>query len=105
PDGVAGGDSSFAMSPIRLDSGVEIDSLMVLPLIARGRTVGVLSLGLGPSRRRFDTDVRTLASDLVSRAAIALDNAFLYKEMRDQDRRKNEFLAMLSHELRNPLAP
>jgi signal transduction histidine kinase len=34
-----------------------------------------------------------------------MDNALLYKEMRDQDRRKNEFLAMLSHELRNPLAP
>ena len=29
----------------------------------------------------------------------------LYKEMRDQDQRKDEFLAMLSHELRNPLAP
>jgi signal transduction histidine kinase/DNA-binding response OmpR family regulator len=38
-------------------------------------------------------------------AAIALDNALLYRKIHEQDRRKNEFLAMLSHELRNPLAP
>ena len=47
----------------------------------------------------------SIAADLADRGAIAIDNALLYKEMRDQDRRKNEFLAMLSHELRNPLAP
>ncbi|HEY2155890.1 MAG TPA: ATP-binding protein, partial [Isosphaeraceae bacterium] len=34
-----------------------------------------------------------------------LDNARLYREIREDDRRKNEFLAMLAHELRNPLAP
>jgi CheY-like chemotaxis protein/two-component sensor histidine kinase len=36
---------------------------------------------------------------------MALDNALLYRTIRDQDRRKNEFLAMLAHELRNPLTP
>ncbi len=46
-----------------------------------------------------------VATDLASRAAIALDNALLYRKIHEQDRRKNEFLAMLSHELRNPLAP
>ena len=34
-----------------------------------------------------------------------MDNARLYDPVRDADRRKNEFLAMLAHELRNPLAP
>jgi CheY-like chemotaxis protein len=42
---------------------------------------------------------------VASRAAIALDNALAYHRIHEQDRRKNEFLAMLSHELRNPLAP
>jgi signal transduction histidine kinase/DNA-binding response OmpR family regulator len=47
----------------------------------------------------------TLVQEFVSRAAIALENAVLFSAIRDGDRRKNEFLAMLAHELRNPLAP
>ncbi|SIT35905.1 Histidine kinase [Paraburkholderia piptadeniae] len=47
----------------------------------------------------------TLIQEFVSRAAIALENALLFSALRDGDRRKNEFLAMLAHELRNPLAP
>jgi signal transduction histidine kinase len=46
-----------------------------------------------------------LAREVVSRAAMAMDNARLYAAVREADRRKNEFLAMLAHELRNPLAP
>ena len=46
-----------------------------------------------------------LARDLAGRAAIAIDNARLYRDIQENDRRKNEFLAMLAHELRNPLAP
>ena len=38
-------------------------------------------------------------------AAEFIDNARLYREIRDADRHKSEFLAMLGHELRNPLAP
>ncbi|MBX6313005.1 MAG: response regulator, partial [Isosphaeraceae bacterium] len=38
-------------------------------------------------------------------AAEFIDNARLYREIREADRRKGEFLAMLAHELRNPLAP
>jgi PAS domain S-box-containing protein len=38
-------------------------------------------------------------------AALALDNSRLFERMVEEDRRKDEFLAMLAHELRNPLAP
>ena len=38
-------------------------------------------------------------------AAVAVQNAQLYEELRTANHRKNEFLAMLAHELRNPLAP
>ena len=34
-----------------------------------------------------------------------MENARLYRAVQEADRRKNEFLAMLAHELRNPLAP
>jgi len=76
-----------------------------VPLNARGRTLGVLGLGLHAASRRFDQDTLATATDLASRAAISLDNALLYRKIHEEDRRKNEFLAMLAHELRNPLAP
>jgi signal transduction histidine kinase len=41
----------------------------------------------------------------VRHAADAIENAQLYAEIREAARRKDEFLAMLAHELRNPLAP
>ena len=83
----------------------DIHSVAVIPLVARGRTLGALSLGLADPARWFDTDTLSMATELAGRAAIALDNARLYAKMQEQDRRKDEFLAMLAHELRNPLAP
>ena len=47
----------------------------------------------------------SIAGDVAGRAAAALDNALLYHRIQESDQRKNEFLAMLAHELRNPLAP
>jgi signal transduction histidine kinase/DNA-binding response OmpR family regulator len=82
-----------------------LHSAMVLPLRARGRTLGVLTLAFGPSERAFDPSHVALADDLASRAATALDNARLYRDVERADRQKNEFLSMLAHELRNPLAP
>jgi CheY-like chemotaxis protein len=82
-----------------------VNGLAMVPLPARGRTLGVLALGLGPSGRTFDADALSMATDLAGRAAIALDNARLYGKIQAEDRRKDEFLAMLAHELRNPLAP
>lgn len=78
---------------------------ILLPLQARGRTLGVLILGQGQSSRSLSSIDRALAEDLAGRAAIALDNARLYRNVQEADRHKNEFLSMLSHELRNPLTP
>jgi signal transduction histidine kinase/DNA-binding response OmpR family regulator len=75
------------------------------PLITRGTTRGVLLLALGPSARRLAGQDLSLADSLAGRAASALDNCLLYEEIQRADQRKNEFLATLSHELRNPLAP
>jgi signal transduction histidine kinase len=78
---------------------------LVLPVQARKRLLAVLLLARGPSGRRFDGPDLVLAEDLASRAAISLDNARLHQDIQEGDRRKDEFLAMLAHELRNPLAP
>jgi signal transduction histidine kinase/DNA-binding response OmpR family regulator len=83
----------------------QLAEVYCIPLKARGRTLGLLALGLNAASRRFDADTLATAIDLASRAAISLDNALLYRKIHEEDRRKNEFLAMLAHELRNPLAP
>ena len=66
--------------------------------------LGVLTRA-GASGRSYGAADLTLAEDLASRAASALENARLYRDIQERDHRKNEFLAMLAHELRNPLAP
>jgi signal transduction histidine kinase len=83
----------------------QVVTALVLPLSARGRTLGALTLTLGCSGRRYGPDEQGLAEELAGRAGIALDNARLYHNIQEGDRRKDEFLAMLAHELRNPLAP
>ena len=81
------------------------ESLLSLPLHAQDRTFGAVVLSRAPSRRTFAPPDRTLATAFASRAAVALENARLYHELQQADRRKNDFLSMLAHELRNPLAP
>ncbi|HZQ59889.1 MAG TPA: response regulator [Casimicrobiaceae bacterium] len=82
-----------------------LDALMLVPMTVGARALGSLVLAMGATGRRFDADALALATDVASRGATALENARLYRKIRDEDQRKNEFLAMLAHELRNPLAP
>jgi len=79
-------------------------SLVAVPLLIRGKVHGALLFGQAVSGRRFNDDDLELAQELARRTAAALENVRLYEELRDADRRKDEFLAMLAHELRNPLA-
>ncbi|MEW4569687.1 PAS domain-containing protein [Tautonia sp. JC769] len=80
-------------------------SHMIVPLKVAGKTIGAFGLSITTPDRRFSTDDLPVVEDLARRAAIALENARLYLELRETDRRKTEFLAVLAHELRNPLAP
>ncbi len=75
----------------------------ICPLISGGSVRGALILVSKSSA--MDPSRVALAREIVSRASIAMENARLYRAVQDADRRKNEFLAMLAHELRNPLAP
>ncbi len=77
---------------------------LFLPLAARGAVLGVLVFAARRGKEWRPEEV-SLAAELAGRAAVALDNTLLVRDIQEADRRKNEFLAMLSHELRNPLAP
>jgi PAS domain S-box-containing protein len=53
----------------------------------------------------FTEEDEAILTQLASIAATGFENARLYQSLQEQHRRKDEFLAMLAHELRNPLAP
>ena len=77
----------------------------IAPIIAAGVVIGAVSLfpdNVGP---RYDAADLEMTADFGRRLGGALEAARLAKEAREADRRKDEFLAMLGHELRNPLAP
>jgi PAS domain S-box-containing protein len=78
-------------------------SAMVLPLRVGEQTLGAISLVAAESGRRYNSSDLALAEELARRAAHALDNARLYRQAQDLNRAKDEFLAILSHELRSPL--
>lgn len=82
-----------------------LKSYMGVPLNVRGKVFGVITFIAAESGRRYDSRDLALAEDLAHRAAVAIENSQLYQALREADRRKDEFLAMLAHELRNPLAP
>lgn len=71
-------------------------TMMTVPLLARGATLGALSFVLSESRRTYGKDEVWLAEELANRAAMAVDNARLY-------RAREEILGVVSHDLRNPL--
>ncbi len=82
-----------------------IKSVLIVPLVARGRSIGAITFLSLSSAYRYDKADCDLAADLAHRAALAVDNARMYDEAQTALRKRDEFLAMLAHELRNPLAP
>ena len=85
-------------------------SAITVPLQARGRNFGALSMVTAESRRRYTQEDVNLAMELGHRAGAAVDNARLYSEAlaaqraaEDANAAKTSFLASMSHELRTPL--
>jgi PAS domain S-box-containing protein len=90
---------------LRLIRSLGLRSYICVPLVVSGNSLGVLTFATSRSGRRYTEADLALALDLANRAAVAIENTQLYQALRETDRRKDEFLATLAHELRNPLAP
>ncbi|MEO7134692.1 MAG: ATP-binding protein, partial [Vicinamibacterales bacterium] len=75
-----------------------------IPLVKQGELVAGLAVQFDQARS-WTPDEIALAEDTAERTRAAVERARTEAALRDSDRRKDEFLAMLAHELRNPLAP
>ena len=89
----------------------DLESLMLVPMLAQERALGLIVLG-AVEACRYKDDHLALAEDLARRCALAVDNTRLYRAMiaeRDKaaeaGRAKDDFLGILGHEVRNPLVP
>ena len=96
------------LEPPRCRAGIAANlaftSCISVPLAVGRRVLGAMTLFRCGRGLASDEQELTLAADVAARTAAALESARLYAEARDSERRKDNFLAMLGHELRNPLA-
>jgi PAS domain S-box-containing protein len=94
-----------AQAQSSLTLGESTPGWLTAPLVGRdGRNIGRIQLH-GKNEGEFSDDDLAILTQLAAIASVAIENAQLYDRLRESDRRKDEFLAMLAHELRNPLAP
>ena len=88
---------------LRILRQLGLRSALGVPLIARGRPIGTLTMIWAESNRRYDEEDLAVAEELGRRAGAAVDNARLYQEAQQAIRVRDDFLTVAGHELRTPL--
>jgi signal transduction histidine kinase/ActR/RegA family two-component response regulator len=79
-------------------------SYICVPMRGRENVLGIISMAITDSGRKFTEADLELAEVLAARASMAIENARLYRNVRDELQRRETFIAQLGHELRNPLS-
>jgi signal transduction histidine kinase len=95
-----------ARDPEHLRMLRELDSrsVMIVPLVARGRMLGAVSLISTAPGRMYDATDLAIAEELARRCGQAVDNARLHTEARTAVKARDRFVSIASHELRTPIA-
>jgi PAS domain S-box-containing protein len=97
---------SFAQGPEHLQAlrGMSPTSLMGVPLLRHGRLLGVVAFISSTESRRYGQSDLRLAEALADRAAIAIENARLYRASVSAIQLRDQVLGVVAHDLRNPLS-
>ena len=97
--------ASFSQSEehLRVLRAVDPKSVIALPLLVHGTLVGMLALVSSRSARVYGPADLRLAQELVQRAALAIDNAWLYRKAQRAIQARDDVLGIVAHDLRNPL--
>jgi signal transduction histidine kinase len=97
-------------APYSALAGLRVKSFLVIPMIARGRTVGVLAADNRMSHKPILPHTVDLLHNFAAQAAVAVENARLFQEIQEKgqqlelaSKHKSQFLANMSHELRTPM--
>jgi signal transduction histidine kinase len=83
---------------------VGMRSVMMVPLVARDRTLGVMSFIAAESGREYGAADLSLAEELAHRCALAIENARLYREAQSAIGLRDDFFSVAAHELKTPVA-
>jgi signal transduction histidine kinase len=88
---------------LRFIRDLGLRSVLIVPLVAGGRPIGVLNLVWAESDRRYGQEDLEMMRELGRRAGLAVENARLHDEARAAVKLRDEFLSIASHELKTPL--
>jgi signal transduction histidine kinase len=83
--------------------GAKARAVFVTPLVARGQAIGAVTHVFGRAEAGASSEARALGEEVASRAALAIDNLRLFEQAQRAIRGRDELLAIVSHDLRNPI--
>jgi signal transduction histidine kinase/CheY-like chemotaxis protein len=99
------GAHEFSEEQRRAVLGLGLTSFMTVPIGSGGKVFGAITLAYAESGRTYSKEDFVFIQEFTNHWRVLLENARLYREISRRDLSKDTFLAYLSHELRNPLAP